>query len=96
MKRDKSIVQKDLSKCWVCGTSYDIHIHEIFFGTANRKKSIKYGLYVGLCGRHHNMSDVGVHNNLALNLELKRLGQKKFEELYSHEEFIRQFGKSYL
>ena len=36
--------------------------HEIFFGTANRKKSIKYGLVVFIRPEDHNMSEYGVHN----------------------------------
>ena len=90
----KSIISNE-KRCYVCGTTFDLARHHLYFG-ANRKKSEKYGLWVYLCGRHHNMSGEGVHYNIALNLELKRLGQKKFEELYSHEEFVRQFGKSYL
>lgn len=96
MKRDKSIVVDDLKRCYVCGTNQNIHIHEIFFGSANRKKSIQWGLYVGLCAIHHNMSNDGVHFNKALNTELKKLGQRKFEEKYGHEKFMEVFRKNYL
>lgn len=91
----KSIISND-KKCLVCGTTYDIHKHHIFFGTANRKNSEKYGCWCYLCGRHHNLSGEGVHYNIALNLDIKRMTQKRFEELYSHERFIQVFGKSYL
>lgn len=96
MKRDRSIVQADMSKCFICGTTHGLHTHEIFFGTANRKKSIKHGLYVRLCGPHHNLSNAGVHFNKALDLSIKKIGQKKFEERYDRLEFINTFGKSYL
>ena len=96
MKRDKSIIQKDLTKCLVCGTTKDIHIHEVFFGSADRKKSIKWGLYVALCAKDHNMSKDGVHFNKALDLELKKLGQKCFEKIYGYEKFIQEFKKNYL
>lgn len=91
----KSIISND-KKCLVCGTTYDIHKHHIFFGTANRRNSEKYGCWCYLCGRHHNLSGEGVHYNIALNLDIKRMAQKRFEELYSHERFIQVFGKSYI
>ena len=34
--------------------------------------------------------------NPALDRMLKRVCQERFEEIYSHEEFMRIFGKSYL
>lgn len=96
MKRDNSIIQNDLSKCWVCGTTSNLHTHEVFYGSANRQKSIKYGCYVRLCGYHHNLSNNGVHFNKQLDTKLKQETQKAFEETHSHEEFIKVFGKNYL
>lgn len=91
----KSILQSS-KKCWVCGVTYGLHHHEVFFGTANRKKSIEYGLQVWLCPRHHNGSNDGVHFNPTLDLILKKFAQKKFEEKYSHEKFMEVFHKNYL
>ena len=96
MKRDKSIIQKDMTRCYVCGTTLDLHTHEIFYGTANRKQSIKYGCYVRLCGRHHNLSNEGVHFDKKLDELLKQTCQRKFEETHSRDDFIRIFGKSYI
>lgn len=96
MKRDKSILQEDMSRCYVCSKTYPLHIHEVFYGTANRKKSIKYGCYVALCAEHHNMSDEGVHFNKRLDDRLKRECQERFEQLYSHEEFMKIFSRNYL
>lgn len=96
MKRDKSIIQSDLTKCYVCGTTQNLHIHEVFYGTANRKKSIEYGCYVSLCAYHHNLSNNGVHFNKKLDLKLKQDTQKEFERLYSHEKFMDIFNKSWL
>lgn len=36
-------------RCWLCGRWGWLEEHHIF-GGANRKKSEKYGLKVGLCG----------------------------------------------
>ena len=56
----------------------------------------KYGLTVFLCGKHHNASNEGVHFNKTLDNALKMFAQKKFEERYSHEEFMRIFKRNYL
>lgn len=89
-----SILQEN-KVCWVCGVNYQLHSHHIFEGFANRKQSEKYDLKVWLCARHHNMSNEGVHFNKELELKLKRLAQKKFEETHTREEFIKAFGRSY-
>lgn len=95
-KRNKSIVQEDMTKCFVCGATQNLHTHEIFFGTANREKSIEWGCYLKLCGRHHNQSNAGVHFNKQLDINLKQHAQRKFEELYGHDKFMEVFHKNYL
>lgn len=91
-----SVFQKE-KYCHECGTRLDIHEHHIFSGYANRKKSEKYGLKVYLCSKHHNMSDDSVHFNPKMNKYFKTLGQMYFEEHYgSRQDFIREFGKSWL
>ena len=42
------------------------------------------------------MSNEGVHANKALDIELKRMAQRKFEEKHTREEFMREFGRNYL
>ena len=74
------------------------HRHEVFFGSANRQKSIKLGLVVFLAPEMHNMSNHGVHFNKAFDNELKQIGQKTAMEKYnwSIDDFIREFGRNYL
>lgn len=91
----KSIIQKS-KECFVCRTVYGLHEHHIFYGTSNRKLSEKYGLKVWLCGADHNMSNRGVHFNKELDIKLKQLAQRKFEETHTREEFRTIFGKSWL
>ena len=91
-----NIVFQKEKKCYVCGAMFNIHKHHIFYGTSNRKHSEEYGLTVYLCGKHHNLSNEGVHFNKPLDLKLKQLAQKKFEETHTREEFIKIFGKSVL
>ena len=90
----KSVIQKE-KRCFICKGTYFLECHHIFRGTANRKKSEEYGLKVWLCRRHHTGPE-GVHNKPALDRELKVMGQRKFEEKYSREKFIREFGRNYL
>ena len=73
-----------------------IDIIDVFYGTANRKKSEEFGCWVYLCAGHHNMTDYSVHFNKELDLKLKKECQKEFEKYGSREEFRRIFGKSYL
>ena len=91
----KSVI-RDSKECYVCQTTYNLHDHHIFFGTANRKQSEKYGMKVWLCQEHHTGS-AGVHFNKPLDLHLKKLAQETFEGLYGdRNEFIRVFGESWI
>lgn len=91
-----SVLQSE-KECFVCGTNLNLHSHHIFFGTANRKLSEKYGMKVWLCGRHHNLSNEGVHFNNELDLALKQMAQTYFEEHYGgRETFMKVFGRSWL
>lgn len=74
------------------------HRHEIFFGSSNRKNSIKYGLVVFLTPEMHNMSNNGVHFNRAFDLWLKQEGEKAALKHYnwSINDFIKIFGKNWL
>ena len=92
----KSILQSE-RECWVCGTTQNLHHHHVIYNTANRKLSEKYGLWVYLCGRHHNLSNEGVHFNRDLDLRLKQFAQKVFEaKIGTRDDFRAIFGKSYI
>ena len=81
--------------CWVCGNP-NVELHHIFYGTANRKISDKYGCTVFLCRAHHTGRH-GVHFDKSLDNRLKEECQKAWEERYGdREKFRRVFGKSYL
>lgn len=82
-------------ECYVCKTTFGLHKHHVL-GGRNRKASDKHGLCVNLCGPHHNLSNEGVHFNPKLDLELKQLAQRKFEEEHGHDEWMKVFGRNYL
>jgi hypothetical protein len=81
--------------CYVCGTNAGIERHHVF-GGPYRNKSDKYGFMRDLCAEHHRNGKYSAHRNRSLNLWLKQECQREFEKSYSREEFIREFGKSYL
>ena len=83
-------------ECYVCHTTLGLHKHHIFYGRGRRALSEKYGLYCYLCGRHHNLSDDGVHFNKELNLELKKIAQLDFESKYGHDKFMELFRTNVL
>ena len=74
------------------------HRHEVFFGTANRWKSIRDGLVVFLTPEMHNASNKGVHFNREFDLYLKRIGQQTWMDYYGKtvNDFIREYGKNYI
>ena len=85
----------DMEYCIICGSPY-VEVHHVFYGTANRKLSDKYGLVVPLCREHHT-GDNGVHFNYKLDLYLKKMAQTYFEEHIGDRKTFREvFGKSFL
>lgn len=95
MKKRFSILTDDMTRCYITGSTINIHIHEIFFGSF-RQKSIKWGCCVPLRADWHNMSNYGVHYDHDLDIKLKKECQKRFEEIYGHEKFMEVFRKNYL
>ena len=91
----KSILQSD-KRCYITGRTDNLHKHHVFEGTANRRKSEKWGLYIYLTGEFHNLSDKGINFNKELDLEVKRRAQRKFEELHSHDLWMQEFHRNYL
>ena len=88
-----SLFTEDLSRCYVCGRPYP-QIHHIMNGS-NKAKSEEYGLILPLCLNHHTGAE-GVHTKPEKMLACKQMAQKKFEEEHTREEWIAEFGKSYL
>ena len=76
----KSIIQSE-KECWFCGRC-EVEEHHIFYGTANRKLSEKYGLKVWLCPEHHRSSKYGVHFNKYNDNILKEVAEEKFRRTY--------------
>ena len=92
----KSVLQ-DTKECYICGRTNCLEDHHIFFGTANRKRSEKRGLKVWLCNADHRNGFQAVHRNRETDLHLKEMAQTYYEQnIGTREQFIIEFGKSYL
>lgn len=91
----ESIIQSE-RECFVCKTKNNLHMHHIFYGTANREVSERNGFKVYLCGYHHNLSNFGVHFDNKLDIALKRYAQQLYEQEHTRADFIKLVGKSYL
>ena len=108
-----SIMQvSDIKECCLCRyeanlmyyfgdlPSRGLHKHHVIYGNANRNKSEKFGLWVWLCPKHHECSDVAVHSGTKKGKEydrmLKENAQKRFEDIYGHKRWMEEFGKNYL
>lgn len=100
--RGKSLLSDESDpRCYVCHTTYGLHVHHVYPGSGRRSVSDEEGCWVYLCGPHHNMSNMGVHFNNALDIEIRRRCQAAWEHRKGisdpdHSEFIRVFGANYL
>lgn len=91
--------------CEVCGQPY-AHLHEIFGGSGNRQKSIKWGMQKRLCYKHHNEpGEENPHSNAQIDRAYKEEYQARFEKDRmlegmtsdeAHKFFIHEFGRNYL
>jgi len=106
----KSIIQKGkIKECFLCREEADrigyygelphtgLHRHHFLHGTANRKKAEQYGLWAYMCAaRHHEYGPEAPHADAGVDKRLKQTAQRIFEERYSHELWMQEFGKNYL
>lgn len=97
----QSILQSR-KECYLCrkifgqAVEYGLEEHHVIFGTANRKKSEKYGLKVWLCQNHHRNGKMAVHQNRHVAELLIREAQIEFEGIYGHKKFMKEFGKNWI
>lgn len=100
----KSIMHEKDGTCYLCiklEGNYrlqQVEEHHVVFGTANRRKSEKYGLKVYLCHRHHEHDGgaFAVHRNKDVRNFLCEQAQRTFERKYPDLSFLAEFGRNYL
>jgi hypothetical protein len=105
IKKNNKYVLKEIKyvgdeRCELCGSRAE-HLHHIFYGRADRKKSDKYNLIIPLCQRCH--WEVHYEHNIGTgnmgkqkNEYLKKLGYQFFiENIGTRQEFYNIFKKLY-
>ena len=92
----ESILKTESGICFACGRSGYTETHHIVYGSL-RPIADREGLTCYLCLECHKGTN-GVHgkNGNALNRELKRIAQQRWEFLHSHEEWMKMIGRNYL
>jgi len=92
----KSILQRNKA-CYICGTTHNLHLHHVFYGSANRKLSDADGCVIYLCQSHHTGAQ-GVHFNRKIDLTIKARCQIEYMRQYNKtvEDFIARYGRNYL
>lgn len=87
----KSIMQTE-KECYITGSQQWLDKHHVFQGS-RRQASEKWGCTVWL---RHDIHMELHDSNIELDRLIKRECQKKFEEKYGHDAFMRVFGRNYL
>lgn len=87
----KSIISTE-RRCLICGATQPLHEHHIFNGYGLRKKSEEDGLKVYLCAWCHS----SVHNHKEQLNFLKKVGERKYLETHSYEEYMKRYKVNYL
>lgn len=90
----KSIMQTE-KKCYLCPKTTGLEKHHVMSGTANRKLSEKYGLWVWLCHDCHTGSQ-GAQYDPVKNYHLREDAQIAFEAIYGHEMWFKTFLRNYV
>lgn len=96
--KEEFCIMPDNPPYWRNRREDGLHRHEVFFGTANRQKSIRDGLVIFLTPELHNMSNKGIHFNKSFDISAKRSGERAWLNYYGKtiDDFIHEYGKNYL
>lgn len=78
-------------ECFITGARQNLDKHHIYHGP-RRKAADEYGCWVWLRHDIHMM----LHSKGLYDDDLKAVCQYRFEQIYSHEEFMKVFGKNYI
>ena len=78
--------------CFITGATQNLDKHHCFHGI-RRKAAEKYGCW---CWLSHDLHMKLHDKDKELDNTIERACQKRFEEIYSHDEFMNVFGKNYL
>ncbi len=87
----------DVKKCYVTGDADGVVVHHIF-GGPYKAASERHGFVIGLRKDWHTVSPYSVHEDVEFSNRLKEKCQKYAEnkEGMDREDFVKEFGRSYL
>lgn len=95
MKKLFSVLTDDLNTCMFTGST-DVERHHVF-GSYNKKRSEKYGFIAPLRRDLHPNGVKACGNWKEVDEYLKRRCQTYYEEhIGTRDEFMKEFGRSYL
>lgn len=83
-----------LGYCWGCHTVQGLQIHHLYSGNPDRQHSDRYGLYVHLCQKCHQSVTDELDRELIDGLKME--GQRRFERVHGHKEWMEIFQRNYL
>lgn len=86
-----SILQDDITKCYLCHRQLDLDKHEAF-GGSNRQKSMEWGLVYYLCRECHGRVDI----DKEIRQQLHDFARETFIKKHSEELFLKEFKKMYI
>lgn len=86
-----SILTSNLKKCYVCNSTFNIELNELFAG-AFRQRSMLHGAVIPMCHSCHK----DFHDHFDMQLFYQQEYQREFEKAHSRDEFISIFMKSRL
>ena len=89
-------MDQELYMCEVCKMAPAVTTHEVYYGTANRKISIKNGFQVKICPRCHDAAHYKIDLVTDVNKVLRKQFQREYEKNHSRQEFIKLIGQNYL
>lgn len=93
-----SILTGKDKRCFVTGRTSGLQKHHIFYGRGRREISDKNGFWVWLTAEEHlaGLGGLHAHPGKGLDLVLKCLCQRKYEEKYGREEWMKILGQNYI
>ena len=91
---NESVFDTEAGRCYFCNKIGDTVRHEVYYGNPNRRKAKKLGYWVNLCPACHRVTHRFANDGI--DKYLKQKGQIIWEAGSDRDEFIKEWGRSYL
>lgn len=93
----ESVLTTKKGICYRCQKQCDTELHHIIHSGCSKKRQERMGLIVYLCADCHR-GTYGVHGKYGhdIDIDLKKISQKMYEESHSRDEWMKEIGRNYL